>query len=75
MPLPDDRMGEVGVAFVVLRDEAVPAELIAWCAERVARFKVPKHVLPIAVADIPTTPSGRPGKFLLAERAAAQLLR
>ncbi len=41
--------------------------------DRVARFKVPKHVLPIAAGDIPSTPSGRPRKFLLAEMAARQL--
>ena len=75
VPLPDERMGEVGVAFVVPRPDAVidPAELDAWCRERLARFKVPRHVLEIDPADIPTTPSGRPRKFLLAETAARQL--
>ncbi|MDP9435420.1 MAG: AMP-binding protein [Actinomycetota bacterium] len=75
VPLRDDRMGEVGVAYVVFRDgaSAPEDELVAWCAERVARFKVPKHVLPIAAGDIPSTPSGRPRKFLLAEMAARQL--
>ncbi len=75
VPLPDRRMGEVGVAYVVLRDgvPGTPEELIAYCAGRLARFKVPKHVLPIAVEEIPTTPSGRPRKFLLAERALAQI--
>lgn len=76
VPLRDDRMGEVGVAYVVFRDgrQTDPDELIAWCAERVARFKVPKHVLPIAADEIPSTPSGRPRKFLLAEMAARTLL-
>ena len=40
----DERWGEVGAAYVVL-DEAVAAdELIAFCRERLARFKVPKSV-------------------------------
>ena len=75
VPLPDDRMGEVGVACVVPRDgQAVaPDELVAFCASRLARFKVPRHVLPIRADEIPTTPSGRARKFLLAEIAAARL--
>ncbi len=75
VPLQDRRMGEVGVAYVVFKDgaTAAPEELIAYSADRLARFKVPKHVLPIAADDIPSTPSGRPRKFLLAERAAQAL--
>ena len=75
VPLPDPRMGEVGVAWIVPRQgRTVDAdELIAWCTERLARFKVPRHVLTIALLDVPTTPSGRPRKFLLAERAAEVL--
>jgi fatty-acyl-CoA synthase len=75
VPLPDPKMGEVGVAYVVPRAgvEVQPAELIAYCASRLARFKVPRHVLSIAAADVPTTPSGRPRKFLLARLAAEQL--
>jgi fatty-acyl-CoA synthase len=75
VPLRDERMGEVGVAWVVFNDgaSAEGSELIAYCVERVARFKVPRHVLPITVEELPTTPSGRPRKFLLAERAAALL--
>ncbi len=64
---------EVGVAWIVPRSPVDPAELIAFCAERPARFKVPRHVLTIEAADIPVTPSGRPRKFLLAERAAEVL--
>ena len=64
-------MGEVGVAFVVLRPELTVSseELITYCADRVARFKVPKHVLPIQAEDIPVTPSGRARKFLLSQKA------
>jgi fatty-acyl-CoA synthase len=41
---PDERWGEVCVAFVALRDETPEDELIAHCRERLARFKVPKAV-------------------------------
>jgi fatty-acyl-CoA synthase len=75
VPVPDKRMGEAGVAYVVLRPEPPvrPEELIRLCAERLARFKVPKYVLPIRAEDLPTTPSGRARKFLLTQRAIEEL--
>jgi fatty-acyl-CoA synthase len=75
VPLPDERMGEVGVAFVVLRDHppTTADELKTYCSERLARFKVPQHVLPIRPEDIPVTPSGRARKFLLAQMATQTL--
>lgn len=75
VPVPDDRMGEVGVAYVVLRGEpaTTPDALIAFCAAHLARFKVPRHVLPIRSEDIPATPSGRARKFLLVQMAVQAL--
>lgn len=75
VPAPDKKMGEVGVAFVVLREapKVTPQELIQLCADRLARFKTPKYVLPIRIEDLPTTPSGRARKFLLTRRAIEQL--
>ena len=71
----DARMGEVGVACIVLRDDShVDAtELIAHCAARLARFKVPRHVLFLRSDEVPTTPTGRPRKFMLSELAAHRL--
>jgi fatty-acyl-CoA synthase len=71
VPVPDERMGEVGVAFVVLRDEpaTTPQALIDFCGKHLARFKVPRHVLPTPIEEIPTTPSGRARKFLLVQKA------
>jgi fatty-acyl-CoA synthase len=45
--VPDERWGEVGRAFVVLRPaaNALEAELLAYCGERLARFKIPKSVV------------------------------
>ena len=73
--LPDPRAGEVGVAYIVAREGYAvdPDEIIAHCEERLARFKVPRHVRVIAIEDVPTTPSGRPRKFLLAERARQEI--
>ena len=75
VPIPDARMGEVGVAWIVQKEgePAEPDELIAYSAERLARFKVPRHAMFIAAGELPTTASGRPRKFLLAERAAQEL--
>jgi fatty-acyl-CoA synthase len=43
--VPDERWGESGVAFVVLRpgEEATPQELLEWCRERMAHYKVPRE--------------------------------
>jgi acyl-CoA synthetase (AMP-forming)/AMP-acid ligase II len=42
--VPDERLGQVGKAFVV-RSGAVNAdELIAWSKQRMAGFKVPRTV-------------------------------
>ena len=75
VPVPDLRMGEVGVAYVVLRDTpaVTPDELIAHCAGHLARFKVPRHILAIRAEDIPSTPSGRARKFMLVKMATEAL--
>ena len=71
VPKRHDRMGEVGVACIVLRPDAVASEdeLRSFCADRLAKFKVPAHVLFMTIDQIPVTPSGRPRKFLLAQLA------
>jgi fatty-acyl-CoA synthase len=73
--LPDERMGEVGVAFVVVADGAAVTaqEILDHCRPRLARFKLPAHVVFCAAADLPLTASGKVQKFLLAQRAAALL--
>jgi fatty-acyl-CoA synthase len=40
----DERWGEAGVAFVVLASAVRDDELLAYCRERLAAFKVPKRV-------------------------------
>ena len=69
--IPNERMGELGVAFVVPRSgvTAVPEEIIGWCRERMANFKVPSRVE--IVDELPLTPSGKVMKFLLREAAHA----
>jgi len=75
VPVPDERMGEVGCAFVVPAPGARPSEeeLIAYCREQLSRYKVPAHVVLCAASDLPLTASGKVQKFVLAERATAVL--
>ena len=56
---PDDRWGEVPVAFVVLRPNATASsdELVEHCRLQLARFKVPKEIL--FLEALPRNPSGK----------------
>jgi acyl-CoA synthetase (AMP-forming)/AMP-acid ligase II len=45
--VPDDRLGQVGKAFIVVKDDKTAVsgdELIAWSRDRMAGFKVPRFV-------------------------------
>jgi fatty-acyl-CoA synthase len=66
--VPDERWGETGVAFVVA-DEVEEAELVAWCADRLARFKVPSAVR--FVPEIPRNSLGKIQKQSLSAVAAS----
>ncbi len=57
--IPDEQWGEALVAYVVCKSGAMltEADVIAWCAEHLARFKRPKIVR--FVEAIPKTPSGK----------------
>jgi HIP---CoA ligase len=65
--VPDDRLGEVGKAFVVLRPgvQSSDAELIEFCRDRLANFKVPRQLE--FRTDLPRNPAGKPLKRLLRE--------
>jgi HIP---CoA ligase len=66
----DARLGEVGCAFVIARPEHTidPDELIAWCRERMANYKVPRRVE--VVDSFPLNATGKVLKYEL--RVAAQ---
>jgi HIP---CoA ligase len=65
--VPDARLGEVGKAFVVARPGHVLAEadVIAFCRERLANYKVPRSVE--LRAGLPRNPSGKILKRVLRE--------
>ena len=73
--VPDERWGEIGCACVVRApgSDIGADDVIALCKEKLARFKVPKHVLFLDAADLPTTPTGKVQKFRLAQWAVKQL--
>ena len=68
--IPDDRLGEVGVAFVVPRpgQDVDPDEVVAWCRDHMANFKVPRSVR--IVDSLPLNPTGKVMKFELRAQLA-----
>jgi HIP---CoA ligase len=68
--VPDARMGEVGMAFVVLRPDAhtTADEIVAWSRDVMANFKVPRAVE--IVAELPLNASGKVLKTELRARVA-----
>jgi len=67
---PDAHWGESVCAFVTPRGDAVDIteqEVIEWCRERMARFKVPRTVV---FGPLPKTSTGKIQKFVLREEAA-----
>ncbi|MBW3664187.1 MAG: FadD3 family acyl-CoA ligase [Actinobacteria bacterium] len=69
--VPDERLGEVGCAFVVPANDASvdPDEVIAWSRDRMANFKVPRRVE--VVDALPTNASGKVLKTELRDRVFA----
>ena len=65
--IPDERLGEVGQAWVVLRAGSVVTEqdLRVHVSHVLARFKVPREIR--FTDEMPTTPSGKVKKFQLRE--------
>jgi acyl-CoA synthetase (AMP-forming)/AMP-acid ligase II len=55
----DERLGEVAKAYVIAKHDRQPAEaeLIEWCRQRLANFKVPRSVE--FVAELPRNASGK----------------
>jgi len=67
---PDEKWGETPCAFVTLREgaSATEDEVIAFCRENMAGYKIPRTVI---FGDLPKTSTGKIQKFVLRERAAS----
>jgi fatty-acyl-CoA synthase len=65
---PDEKWGETPCAFVEVGPDADvdEGEIIAFCRDRLAAFKCPRHVV---FTEIPKTSTGKIQKFKLRERA------
>jgi fatty-acyl-CoA synthase len=65
---PDEKWGETPCAFLELKPgmAATQDEMIEWCRQKLARYKVPRHVV---FADLPKTSTGKIQKYRLRERA------
>ena len=65
---PDDKWGETPCAFVELKSnsQVTEREIIDFCRQHLARFKVPRAVV---FGEVPKTSTGKIQKFALRERA------
>ncbi|ANL76467.1 acyl-CoA synthetase protein (plasmid) [Rhizobium phaseoli] len=73
--VPDERWGECGVAYVVLRPgvAATGEEIAGHCAERLAAFKRPVRIL--FIETIPRTASGKVQKHVLRQHHSEEILQ
>ena len=70
--VPDERMGEVALAFIVPAAESGLTEtgVIAWCRDNMANYKVPRFAR--FVTELPMNAGGKVLKGELRERVAAE---
>lgn len=68
--VPDERMGEVGMAWIVAEPGTQPSEeaIIAWSREHMANYKAPRFVR--FLDEIPLNATGKVDKLVLKEMAA-----
>jgi fatty-acyl-CoA synthase len=67
--VPDEKLQEAGMAFVQLKEgeTATESEIVEYCRELVAVFKVPEYVR--FVEQFQTTGTGKVQKFLFRQKA------
>jgi fatty-acyl-CoA synthase len=66
---PDPKWGETPCAFVSLKPGAkktTDEDIIDWCREHLARFKVPRSVV---FGPLPKTSTGKIQKYVLRDKA------
>jgi fatty-acyl-CoA synthase len=73
--VPHDTLGEVVVSCVVLHDDVVlePEEIRAFLAQRLASYKLPRHVLYVGDDDIAQTGNAKIKSGELRQLAAQRL--
>lgn len=70
---PDERLGQVAYAFIELAAGAQlsPDDVIAFCKDRMADYKVPRFVK--FVEELPRTPTGKIQRAVLAKQAEQEV--
>lgn len=65
---PDEKWGETPCAFIELRPgaKASSEDIMEWCRQGLARYKIPRHVI---FAEVPKTSTGKIQKFKLRDMA------
>ena len=65
---PDEKWGETPCAFIELKPgrNTTPEEIISWCRDGMAHYKVPRHVV---FVELPKTSTGKIQKFKLRDLA------
>lgn len=71
--VPDDRLGQVGMAFVVPAGPVTEQQLIAWSRDRMAGYKAPRFVE--FVEELPQNATGKVTKDALVAMAGPLLER
>jgi len=66
--IPDQRLGEVGMAFVVVSGDVSGQDIIGWSRNEMANYKVPRVVE--IVEALPLNATGKVRKDMLRDRAA-----
>ena len=70
--VPDERMGEVGMAFVIPseknKDDISEEQISEWCRLNMANYKVPRRIK--IVDSLPSNAMGKVTKFALREQAS-----
>jgi acyl-CoA synthetase (AMP-forming)/AMP-acid ligase II len=68
--IPDQRLGEVGMAFVVVSGDASGQDIIDWSRNEMANYKVPRMVE--IVGALPLNATGKVLKDVLRDQAAGR---
>ena len=69
--IPDEKYGEVVAAWVKVKEPTKEEEILAFCSEQIAHFKVPSHIK--FVEEFPMTVSGKIQKFLMRDAMIKEL--
>ena len=69
--IPDEKYGEVVAAWVKVKEPTKEEEILSFCSEQIAHFKVPSHIK--FVEEFPMTVSGKIQKFLMRDAMIKEL--